>query len=93
VNELVTRLPDFQALYGSESQDTMAEWLRRQIRISIAICFPLGAQVQILLVSSFSTFFSSVSRTIFPSITASVSIKLSHDPHGPRLGSGQSLEK
>jgi hypothetical protein len=44
-------------------------------------------------VSSFSTFFSSVSRTIFPSITASVSIKLSHDPHGPRLESGQSLEK
>ena len=38
----------------------MAEWLRRQIRISFAICFPLGAQVQILLVSSFF-FFSSVS--------------------------------
>lgn len=39
-----------------KSQDTMAEWLRRQIRISLAICFPLGAQVQILLVSSFSLF-------------------------------------
>ena len=29
----------------------MAEWLRRQIRIVSTICFPLGAQVQILLVS------------------------------------------
>ena len=29
----------------------MAEWLRRQIRIVLTICFPLGAQVQILLVS------------------------------------------
>ena len=36
----------------------MAEWLRRQIRISFAICFPMGAQVQILLVSSFSPFSS-----------------------------------
>ena len=31
----------------------MAEWLRRQIRIGSIICFPLGAQVQILLVSFF----------------------------------------
>ena len=38
----------------------MAEWLRRQIRISFAICFPMGAQVQILLVSLFF-FFSSIS--------------------------------
>ena len=31
----------------------MAEWLRRQIRTPFDICFPLGAQVQILLVSTF----------------------------------------
>ena len=31
----------------------MAEWLRRQIRTPFDICFPLGAQVQILLVSIF----------------------------------------
>jgi hypothetical protein len=36
----------------------MAEWLRRQIRTRLIICFPLGAQVQILLVSSFlNTYF------------------------------------
>ena len=32
-------------------QGTMAEWLWRQIRIPVLICFPMGAQVQILLVS------------------------------------------
>lgn len=37
----------------------MAEWLRRQIRISLNICFALRAQVQILLVSSVSCMFIS----------------------------------
>jgi hypothetical protein len=41
----------------------MAEWLRRQIRITEYICFPLGAQVQILLVSTFFKFFSCLTFT------------------------------
>jgi hypothetical protein len=49
-------------------QDTMAEWLRRQIRISPNICFPLGAQVQILLVSSF--FRGSSNPFQFPGVIA-----------------------
>ncbi|KAI0256879.1 hypothetical protein BJV78DRAFT_314689 [Lactifluus subvellereus] len=36
-------------------QGAIAKWLRRQIRISlrVVICFPLGAQVRVLLASKF----------------------------------------
>ena len=74
--ELAALLPDVQALNDSKYQDTMAEWLRRQIRISSAICFPMGAQVQILLVSYFFIFFSpSVSLKKVP-VTTKVGVSI-----------------
>ena len=56
----VTRVTHLEGFEGRHGQDTMAEWLRRQIRISFAICFPMGAQVQILLVSTFFLLFLNI---------------------------------
>ena len=36
---------------GLTARGAIAKWLRRQIRTFLVICFPLGAQVRVLLAS------------------------------------------